>query len=122
MSAHLHRLTLAFVTVPESHVLPQMAMCVLFTPAVKTGESTHLCRYSHWTMRLVSRSHVLAAKALATLLICTGPHGPRHGSEIACAGSNGDFVYHLCEQRMLWRVCTSNRGTSVQTSVDCINV
>ena len=32
-SAQLHRLTLAFVTVPKYHVLPEMAICVLFTPA-----------------------------------------------------------------------------------------
>ena len=29
-SAHMLRLTLAFITVPKSHVLPQMAICVLF--------------------------------------------------------------------------------------------
>ena len=49
-STHWHRPTWAFVTVPKSHVLPQMAICVLFTPAAKIGESTHLCRYSHWTL------------------------------------------------------------------------
>ena len=32
-SAHLHSFTLAFVTVPKYHVLPQMEICVLFTPA-----------------------------------------------------------------------------------------
>ena len=32
-SAHLHRVTLALVTVPKSNVLPQMVICVLFTPA-----------------------------------------------------------------------------------------
>ena len=32
-SAHLLWLTLAFITVPKSHVLPQLAICVLFTPA-----------------------------------------------------------------------------------------
>ena len=31
-------------------VLPQMAICVLFTPATKTGESEYLQRHSHWTM------------------------------------------------------------------------
>ena len=31
-STHLHRLTLAFVTVPNSRVLPQMAIFVLFRP------------------------------------------------------------------------------------------
>ena len=42
----LHRLTLAFVTVAKSHMLPQMAICVLFTPAAKTDESAHLRRKS----------------------------------------------------------------------------
>ena len=44
---------LAFITVPKSHVLPQMAIVVLFTPAANTldGESSLLCRHSHWTMR-----------------------------------------------------------------------
>ena len=35
-SANLHRLTLAFVTVPKSHVLLQIAIFVLFTPTAKT--------------------------------------------------------------------------------------
>ena len=38
-SAHLHRLTLAIVTVPNSHVLPQRVICVLFTQALETGKS-----------------------------------------------------------------------------------
>ena len=32
-SAHLHRLTLAFVTVPKSYMMPEMAIRVIFTPA-----------------------------------------------------------------------------------------
>ena len=40
--AHLHRLTLAFVTVPKSHVLPQMEIFVLFTPAAMTLVSLHI--------------------------------------------------------------------------------
>ena len=120
--AHLHRLTLAFVIVLKSHVLPQMAMCVLFTPAARTGESTHLCRYSHWTRRFVLICHVLAAKALAILYICTGIHMPRHSNEIASAGSNGDLctIYvkgeccgesalattaHLCKHQCVVSMC-----------------
>ena len=38
-SAHLHRPTLAIVTVPKSHVLPQRVICVPFTQALETGES-----------------------------------------------------------------------------------
>ena len=41
-STHLHRLTLAFVTVPKSHALPQMAISVLFTPAGRLM-SLHIC-------------------------------------------------------------------------------
>ena len=37
---------------PKSHVLPQMAIFVLFTPSCDDSDvSAHLCRYSHWTMR-----------------------------------------------------------------------
>ena len=39
---NLHRLTLAFVTVPKSHALPQMAINVLFTPAGRLT-SLHIC-------------------------------------------------------------------------------
>ena len=63
-SAHLHSLTLAFVTVPKYHELPQTEICVLFTPA---------------------------AKALASLHICTGSPEPRHSNEKSCAGSNGNL-------------------------------
>ena len=41
-STHFHRLTLAFVTVPKSHTLPQMAIRVLFTPAGRLM-SLHIC-------------------------------------------------------------------------------
>ena len=34
---------------------------------------------------------MLAAKALASLHICTGSPEPRHSNEISCAGSNGDL-------------------------------
>ena len=34
---------------------------------------------------------MLAAKALASLHICTGSPEPRHNNEISCAGSNGDL-------------------------------
>ena len=34
---------------------------------------------------------MLAAKALASLYICTGSPEPRHSNEISCAGSNGDL-------------------------------
>ena len=64
-SAHLHRLTLAFVTVPKSHVLLQIAIFVLFTPAART---------------------------LVSLLIYTGSLEPRHSTDIPCSGSNGDLL------------------------------
>ena len=32
---------------------------------------------------------MLAAKALASLHICTGSREPRHSNEISCAGANG---------------------------------
>ena len=39
----------------------------------------------------ISRSHVLAVKALVRLHICTRSSEPRHTNEIACAGSEGDL-------------------------------
>ena len=41
-STHLHRLTLAFVTVPKSRVLPQMAIFVLCTGSPKPRQSTEI--------------------------------------------------------------------------------
>ena len=81
-SAHLHRLTLAVVTVPKFYVLPQKAICVLFTPAAKTLLSLHNCAgiVTRQCDRYQDRSHVLTAKALASLHICS------HSNEISCAG------------------------------------
>ena len=42
-SAHLHRLTLAFVTVQNILYCLKMAICVLFTPAANTLVSLHIC-------------------------------------------------------------------------------
>ena len=76
-SVHLHRLTLAFVTVPKSRVLPQMAIRVLFTP---TGRlmSLHICAgivTGQW------RDNTFA-QAYLSLLHCT---------KISRAASDGDF-------------------------------
>ena len=47
-SSHLHMLTLAFVTVPKSHVLPQKGdLCAIHASSVDSGESAHLRRQSH---------------------------------------------------------------------------
>ena len=59
------RLTLAFVTVPKSHILPQMVIFVLLTPAAKTLVSLHICS----GIVKGQSSHELAAKALANLHI-----------------------------------------------------
>ena len=55
-----------------------------------SGESAHLRRHSYWTMRLVSKFHVLARKALASLHNCKGSCEPRNSNEISRVGSNGD--------------------------------
>ena len=60
-----------------------MAIFKLFTPAVKTLVSLHIC---------AGISHALAAKALASLHIYTGSPEPRHSTEISCAGSNSDLM------------------------------
>ena len=69
-SSHLHRLTLAFVTVPKSNdiVLPQIANCVVFTPAAKTLASLHICA----GIVTGQCDNALAANALASLHIYTG--------------------------------------------------
>ena len=117
-STHLLRLTLAFVTVPKSHVLPQMAIRVLFTPAGRLM-SMHICA------GIVTGQWRVYTFAQAYLSL-------RHCTEISCAASDGDFCsihpkrrlvsLHICAgvvtgqcnkyqnlmcwQRRLWRVCT----------------
>ena len=117
-STHLHRLTLAFVTVPKSHALPQMAIRVLFTPAGRLM-SLHICT------GIVTGQWRVYTFAQAYLSL-------RHCTKISCAASDGDFCsihpkrrlvsLHICAgvvtgqwnkyqnlmcwQRRLWRVCT----------------
>ena len=66
-------------------------LCAIHSSSVNSGESAHLHRYSYWTMQQVPIFHMLAAKALASLHICTGSPEPRHSNETSCAGSNGDL-------------------------------
>ena len=42
-------------------------------------------------MQYVPIFHVLTAKGLASLHICTGSPEPHHSNEISCAGSNGNL-------------------------------
>ena len=76
-SAHLHRLTLAFVTVPKSRVLPQMAIRVLFTPAGRL-RSLHICA------GIVTGQWRVYTFAQANLSL-------RHCTKISRAASDGDF-------------------------------
>ena len=102
-------------------VLPKMAICVLFTPAANTLVSLHIC------------AGKVTRQCDKYQISCAGSEGSwesAHLHRLAWA-----FVtvskYHmlaemaiskrLCEQRMLWWVCTSNHITSVQPSVRCIN-
>ena len=66
-------------------------LCAILVSSVDSGEAAHLHRYSHWTMQYVPIFYMLAAKALASLHICTGSPEPRHCNEISSAGSNGDL-------------------------------
>ena len=90
-SAHLHRLTVAFATVPKCHMLPQMAPYVLFTPAAYTLVSLHICAGIVTEQCDKYQNLVMAVKALASLHICTGSFEPRHSNELSCAGPNGDL-------------------------------
>ena len=76
-SAHLHRLTLAFVTVPKSRMLPQMTIRVLLTPAGRLM-SLHICAgivTGQW------RDNTFAQAYLSL----------RHCTKISRAASDGDF-------------------------------
>ena len=125
-SAQLHRLTLAFVTVPKYHVLPEMAICVLFTPAAWTLLSLRICSgivtgqcnkyqyFKSWQRRLwrvctfaqarqnlvtVTKYHVLVQMRICVLFTpAASAHLNRysHSINISYAGM----------QRRLWRVCT----------------
>ena len=52
-------------------------MCAIHASSVDSGESAHLRRHSHWILYYVSKSHVLEAKAMASLYICIGSPEPR---------------------------------------------
>ena len=60
-SAHLHRLTLASPLYKISCAALNGDLCAIHASSEYSNESVHLRRHSHWTMRLVSRSIVLAA-------------------------------------------------------------
>ena len=63
-------------------------------------DSAYLRRHSLWTMRKLSISHVLAAKALVSLHISTGLAEPSSKTEISCADSNGGMftVYYVSSE------------------------
>ena len=75
-STHLHRLTLAFVTVPKSRVLPQMTIRVLFTPAGRLM-SLHICAgivTGQWRVYTLAQAYL----------------SHRHCTKISCAASDDD--------------------------------
>ena len=105
----------------KSLLLPKMAICVLFTPAANTLVSLHICAGSHWKMWEVSRSLVLAAKALGSMHVCTDSPEPSIQYRNIMCWLKWRFLQRLCEQQMMWWVCTSNHRNSVQPSVRCSN-
>ena len=76
-------------------------LCAIHASSVDSGESAYLRWHSHWAIRLVSRSHVLAAKALASLHICTGSPEPCHRKKNIMCWFKWQCVYRLIEQRIL---------------------
>ena len=85
-SAHLHMLTLAFVTIPKYNVLPQMAICVLFTQQRRLW---WVCTFVQvWS--LDNKYQGLMRWQRLHIYICS-PES-RCSSKISCAGSNGDLV------------------------------
>ena len=83
-STHLHRLTLAFVTVPKSRVLPQMAIFCSIHPGAKTLVSLHICA-GVVTGQCNKYQDLSCRRRLWR--VCTPE--PRQSTEISCAGSNG---------------------------------
>ena len=119
-SAHLHRLTLAFVTVQISCAALIGDLCAIHASSEYSGESAHLRRQSLDNVINI-RSLVLAAEALGSMHVCTGSPEPSIQYQNIMCWLKWRFLQCLCEQRMMWCVCTSNRRNSVQPSVRCIN-
>ena len=120
-SAHLHRFTLAFVTVQNilcclkwRFVCYSRQQRILLWVCTFAQEGTGQCyKYQDilcWQQRLLGVCTF--AQARLSLL---------YSIEISWAGWNGDFCNVYCELRMMWWVCTSNHRTSVKPSVRCIN-
>ena len=100
-SAHLHMLTLTFVTVKKSHVLPQMAMC-----HVLLRQQQRLWRVCTFALVTVTESHVLPQ--------IFGESEHLHRLTLAFITVTESHVLpqmaichvSLRQQRRLWRVCT----------------
>ena len=116
-SAHLHRLTLAFVTVQNLLCYSRQQRILwwvcTFAQAV-TGQCNNYQDLFCWQQRLLG--------------VCTFEYARLH--RLAWAFYTVSkyhvlvewrFLQRLCEQRMMWWVCTSNHRNSVQPSVRCIN-
>ena len=116
-SAHLHRLTLAFVTV-------QNLLCYLKWRFVCYSRQQRIlwwvCTFAQAVTGQCDKYQDLLCWQRRLLGVCTFAQARLsllYSIEISCAGWNGDFLQRLCEQRMMWWVCTSNHRTSVQQPV-----
>ena len=91
-STHLHRLTLAIVTVQNILCCLKWMICVLFTPAANTLVSLHICAGK--VTRQCGKYLDLLCWQRRLLGVCTFAQDHlslRHSIEISCAGCNDDF-------------------------------
>ena len=117
-SAHLHRLTLAFVTV-------QNLLCCLKWRFVCYSRQQRIlwwvCTFAQAVTGQCNKYQDLLCWRQWLLGVCTGSPEPSIQYRNIMCWLKWRFLQRLCEQRMMWWVCTSNHRNSVQPSVHCIN-
>ena len=115
-SAHLHRLTLTFVTV-QNCCLKWRFVCYSRQQRILW----RVCTFAQAVTGQCNKYQDLAAKALGSMHVCTGSPEPSIQYRNIMCWLKWRFLQRLCDQRMMWWVCTSNQRNSVHPSVRCIN-
>ena len=117
-SAHLHRLALAFVTV-------QNLLCCLKWRFVCYSRQQRIlwwvCTFAQAVTGQCNKYQDLLCWQQRLLGVCTFAQASLRLLYSIMCWLKWRFLQLLCEQRMMWWVCTSNHRNSVQPSVRCIN-
>ena len=117
-SAHLHRLTLAFVTV-------QNLLCCLKWRFVCYSRQQRIlwwvCTFAQAVTGQCNKYQALLCWQQRLFGVCTGSPEPSIQYRNIMCWLKWRFLQRLCEQQMMCWVCTSNHRNSVQPSVRCIN-